>query len=187
MVNQQNGVGALGLQKALGRGSYHTAWEWLHKLCRAMVRSDDRLSGLVEMDETFIGGERAGKSGWGAEGKTLVLIAAEDVGSGISYSPFAHRRCHAARASCCRTSEKMVARRTSREQSATNISPIISTNLRSDLTVEPHIHAASCFTDSLNRPYKSNQSQLKTSYTISSRNLSKLYSQDIFYVQHIVI
>jgi transposase-like protein len=47
-----------------------------------MVRPGrDRLSGLVEMDETFIGGERAGKRGRGAEGKTLVLIAAEDAGN----------------------------------------------------------------------------------------------------------
>ena len=37
VVNQKNGVSALGLQKALGLGSYHTAWEWLHKLRRAMV------------------------------------------------------------------------------------------------------------------------------------------------------
>jgi transposase-like protein len=84
VVNQKNGVSALGLQKALGLGSYHTAWEWLHKLRRAMVRPGrDRLSGLVEMDETFVGGERTGKRGRGAEGKTLVLIAAEDVGNGI--------------------------------------------------------------------------------------------------------
>lgn len=84
VVNQKHGVSALGLQKALGLGSYHTAWEWLHKLRRAMVRSGrDRLSGLVEMNETFIGGERPGKRGRGAEGKTLVLIAAEDVGKGI--------------------------------------------------------------------------------------------------------
>lgn len=79
VVNQKNGVSALGLQKALGLGSYHTAWEWLHKLRRAMVRPNrDKLKGIVEMDETFIGGVRTGKRGRGAEGKTLVLIAAEE-------------------------------------------------------------------------------------------------------------
>ena len=84
VVNQKNGVSALGLQKALGLGSYHTAWEWLHKLRRAMVRPGrDRLSGLVEMDETFIGGERIGKRGRGAEGKTLVVIAVEELEHGI--------------------------------------------------------------------------------------------------------
>jgi transposase-like protein len=84
VVNQKNGVSALGLQRALGLGSYHTAWEWLHKLRRAMVRPGRaRLSGLVEMDEVFMGGVRPGKRGRGAEGKTLVLIAAENKGRKI--------------------------------------------------------------------------------------------------------
>lgn len=79
VVNQKNGVSALGLQKALGLGSYHTAWEWLHKLRRAMVRPGrDKLSGIIEVNETLIGGEKQGKRGRGAAGKTLVLIAAED-------------------------------------------------------------------------------------------------------------
>jgi transposase-like protein len=84
VVNQKNGVSALGLQKALGLGSYHTAWEWLHKLRRAMVRPGrDKLSGAVEVDETFVGGEHSGKRGRGAEGKTLVFIAAEETQGGI--------------------------------------------------------------------------------------------------------
>ena len=84
VVNQKNGVSALGLQKALGFGSYHTAWEWLHKLRRAMVRPGrDKLSGLVEVDETFIGGVRSGKRGRGAEGKSLLFIAAEEAHQGI--------------------------------------------------------------------------------------------------------
>jgi len=83
-VNQKNGVSALGLQKAIGLGSYHTAWEWLHKLRRAMVRPGrDKLDGVIEVNETFIGGEHSGKRGRGADGKTLVLIAAEDTQWGI--------------------------------------------------------------------------------------------------------
>lgn len=79
VVGQKNGVSAIGLQKALGLGSYHTAWEWLHKLRRGMVRlGRDKLSGIVEVNETLIGGEHSGKRGRGAEGKTLVLIAAEN-------------------------------------------------------------------------------------------------------------
>ena len=84
VVSQKNGVSALGLQKALGLGSYHTAWEWLHKLRRAMVMPGrDKLSGIVEVNEAHIGGEHTGKRGRGAEGKTLVLIAAEDTGKGV--------------------------------------------------------------------------------------------------------
>tara|TARA_B110000240_G_C13386251_1_gene404794 strand:+ start:52 stop:975 length:924 start_codon:yes stop_codon:yes gene_type:complete len=84
VVNQKNGVSALGLQKAIGLGSYHTAWEWLHKLRRAMVRPGrDKLDGLIEVNETLIGGEHSGKRGRGAEGKTLVLIALEDTQWGI--------------------------------------------------------------------------------------------------------
>lgn len=78
VTNQKHGVSALGLQRFLGLGSYRTAWTWLHKLRRAMVRPGrDLLSGVVEVDETFIGGERPGKRGRGAAGKALVLIAVE--------------------------------------------------------------------------------------------------------------
>lgn len=84
VVNQKSGVSALGMQKALGLGSYHTAWEWLHKLRRAMVRPGrDKLHGIVEVNETYIGGVHTGKQGRVVEGKTLVLIAAEDTPWGI--------------------------------------------------------------------------------------------------------
>ena len=80
ITSQKFGVSALGLQRVLGLGSYHTAWNWLHKLRRAMVRPGrDRLSGVVEVDEIFIGGERPGKRGRGAEGKTLVVLAVQEV------------------------------------------------------------------------------------------------------------
>lgn len=78
VTNQKYGVSALGLQRALGLGSYHTAWTWLHKLRRAMVRPGrDQLSGIVEVDETYIGGGKPGKRGRGAAGKALVVIAAQ--------------------------------------------------------------------------------------------------------------
>lgn len=43
----------------------------------------DRLTGVVEVDEVFIGGDRPGKRGRGAEGKALVLIAAQEDGKRI--------------------------------------------------------------------------------------------------------
>jgi len=79
VTNQKHGVSALGLQRALGLGSYRTAWTWLHKLRYAMVRPGrDRLSGIVEVDETYLGGQKPGKRGRGAAGKALVLVAAQE-------------------------------------------------------------------------------------------------------------
>lgn len=79
MVCQKQGVNAVSLQDILGVGSYRTTWSWLHKLRTAMVRPGrDLLSGTVEVDETFVGGEHSGKRGRGAEGKELVLVAVED-------------------------------------------------------------------------------------------------------------
>lgn len=79
VTNQKYGANALGFQRMMGFGSYHTAWAWLHKLRRAMVRPGrDRLSGTVEVDETYIGAEKPGKRGRGAAGKVLVAIAAQE-------------------------------------------------------------------------------------------------------------
>ena len=84
VTNQKTGTSALGLQRLLGLGSYLTAWTWLHKLRRAMVRPGrGRLSGRIEVDETYIGGEKPGKRGRGALGKSLVVIAAEKDGKRI--------------------------------------------------------------------------------------------------------
>ncbi len=84
ITNQKYGANALGLQRMLGLGSYHTAWTWLHKLRRAMVRPGrDRIKGIIEVDETFIGGKRPGKRGRGASGKELVVIAAQKDGRKI--------------------------------------------------------------------------------------------------------
>lgn len=84
VTNQKHGVSALGLQRALGFGSYRTAWTLLHKLRYAMVRPGrGRLSGTVEVDETYIGGKKPVYRGRGAAGKTLVLVAAQEDGNRI--------------------------------------------------------------------------------------------------------
>jgi len=84
VTSQKSGASALGLQRVLGLGSYRTAWNLLHKLRRAMVRPGrERLQGIVEVDETFIGGPRPGKRGRGAQGKVLVVVAAHQAGKGI--------------------------------------------------------------------------------------------------------
>lgn len=81
VTSQKNGTSAMSVKNVLGLGSYRTAWTWLHKLRRAMVRSGrDKLAGRVEVDESFIGGREPGNEGRGAKTKALVVIAAEENG-----------------------------------------------------------------------------------------------------------
>ena len=83
VTSEKHGASALGLQRVLGFGSYNTAWTWLHKLRRAMVRPGrDQLTGSVEVDETYVGGLGAKVRGRGAKGKSIVAIAAEIRGRG---------------------------------------------------------------------------------------------------------
>lgn len=87
LVSQKHGISALGLKRALGIGSEQTAWAMLHRYRTAMVRPGrDRLTGLVEVDETFFGGPEPGRRGRGALGKTLVGVAVERRGRGIGRS-----------------------------------------------------------------------------------------------------
>ena len=80
VVSQKNGVSALGLSRSLGIYE-KTSWKLLGKIRTAMVRiGRERLSGLVEVDEVFLGGVKPGKRGRGALGKVLVLVAVEDKG-----------------------------------------------------------------------------------------------------------
>jgi hypothetical protein len=80
ITSQKNGAS---VQQILGLKSYQTAWTWLHKLRRAMVRPNrEKLNGVVETDETFVGGEDPLGGAW-IEHKSLVVIAAEEDGAGI--------------------------------------------------------------------------------------------------------
>jgi transposase-like protein len=84
VTSQKNGVSALGLQRVLGLGSYETAWTCLHKLRHAMVRPGrDKLSGQVEVDETYLGGLEEGVRGRKTEKKALLAVGAEENGKGI--------------------------------------------------------------------------------------------------------
>ena len=75
ITNQKYSANALGLKRLLGLGGYHTAWQWLHKLRRAVVRPNrDKLSSIVEVDETYVGGAKPGKRGRGAAGKALFVF-----------------------------------------------------------------------------------------------------------------
>nr|WP_022884991.1 IS1595 family transposase [Glaciibacter superstes] len=79
ITSQKTGISALALQRQFGFGSYETAWAWMQKLRRAMVRPDrSKLSGVVELDETFVGGRSTGRMG-ASTGKVPVMIAVERV------------------------------------------------------------------------------------------------------------
>jgi transposase-like protein len=84
VTSQKNGASAQNLHDMLGLGSYETAWAWLHKLRRAMVRPErELLGGVVEVDESFVGGRAAGKQGASTD-KAPVMIAVENVGTQVN-------------------------------------------------------------------------------------------------------
>ena len=78
-ATQKDGVSAQSLQRALEISSYQTAWAMLHRLRSVLVRPGrERLTGRVEVDETFIGGEEPGLRGGRQKGKkSLVAVAVE--------------------------------------------------------------------------------------------------------------
>ncbi len=94
VASQKNGISAMGLQRVLGLGSYKTAWAMLHKLRLAMVRPGrERLSGIVEVDETYWGAEEEGVRGRETLEKSLIIIAAEVIpGSKIAIGRIRLRR-----------------------------------------------------------------------------------------------
>jgi len=78
VTSSKGGISAMELKRQMGFGSYQTAWSWLHKIRKAMVRPKRApLSARVEADETYVGGPRPGRSGRGAAGKTVVAGAVE--------------------------------------------------------------------------------------------------------------
>jgi transposase-like protein len=79
VARHKQGISALQLQKDLGLGSYETAWTMLHKLRSGLTpRPEFRLQGLVEADDTYVGGHEPGRSGGRQAGtKTIVAAAVE--------------------------------------------------------------------------------------------------------------
>jgi transposase-like protein len=73
---QKDGVSALSLTRSLDIGSYQTAWAMLHRLRSVLVRPGrERLSGIVEVDETVMGGVEPGIQGGRTRGKKKSLVA----------------------------------------------------------------------------------------------------------------
>lgn len=79
LTQHKNGISALSLRRQLGV-SYNTAWLLKHKLMQAMVERDQdrRLSGRVQMDDAYWGGERhGGRRGRGSPGKMPFVAAVQ--------------------------------------------------------------------------------------------------------------
>ena len=80
-VNKQ-GISALRLQRLMAFGSYETALRWLRELRRVMAATNEseKLSGEVEVDETFIGKTDEGRRG--TVGQFIIIGAVEKRGAG---------------------------------------------------------------------------------------------------------
>lgn len=72
MSTSRNGVAAKEIQRQVGV-TYKTAWRMMREIRKLMQDGPSKLSGIVEADETYIGGKRPGKRGRGAAGKTPVV------------------------------------------------------------------------------------------------------------------
>jgi transposase-like protein len=84
MCQSKKGISALQIHRQIGSGDYRTAWYICHRLRAAMKNEEfKRLTGKVEIDETYIGGKNANRplskrfelKGRGAVGKTTVIGA----------------------------------------------------------------------------------------------------------------
>jgi len=92
MLASKKGMSALQIQRMLGFGSYETAHSMCHKIRAALIAPEAKLGGIVEVDETFIGGKsynkhgrRGGKGRGGlGSGKTPVVGAISRKGNVIA-------------------------------------------------------------------------------------------------------
>jgi len=82
MSSTKTGISAKQLQRELGV-TYKTAWRMFKQIRKLMNENIDPLNGHIEVDETYIGGKRAGKRGRGAAGKTAVMGLTERQGKAI--------------------------------------------------------------------------------------------------------
>lgn len=78
MCSSKKGVSAHQLHRNLGI-TYKSAWFMCHRIREAMKQGPlaGKLSGIIEADETYVGGRRPGKRGRGAAGKTPVVALVE--------------------------------------------------------------------------------------------------------------
>jgi transposase-like protein len=92
MLTSKKGMSALQIYRYLGFGSYKTAWLMCHKVRSALIEDIEQLAGVVEVDETFVGGlaknrhkdKRGGGGTTGGKGKAIVVGAVRRKGNVIA-------------------------------------------------------------------------------------------------------
>ena len=93
MFASKKGMSALQIQRMMGFGSYETAHSMCHKIRAALIQPEEKLGGIVEVDETWIGGKdhnrhwnkrHHGKGGGAGTGKTPIIGAVERQGNVIA-------------------------------------------------------------------------------------------------------
>jgi hypothetical protein len=88
MTTSKKGISALQIQRQMGFGSYGTAHSMCHKIRAAMIEPQEKLGGIVEVDETFVGGKDSNrhwdkrKGNYG--GKTPIIGAVQRKGNVVT-------------------------------------------------------------------------------------------------------
>lgn len=93
MFSSKKGMSALQIQRMMGFGSYETAHSMCHKIRAALIQPEIKLGGIVEIDETWVGGKqhnkhwdkkRLGAKGGAGSGKTPIIGAVERQGNVVA-------------------------------------------------------------------------------------------------------
>lgn len=90
MLASKKGMSALQIHRMMGFGSYETTWSMCHKIRAALIAPEEKLGGIVEVDETFIGGKNKNRHwnkrtpGTGWLGKDIVVGAVSRKGNVIA-------------------------------------------------------------------------------------------------------